>query len=154
MKPHIVVTIAPGVPAPPAPHWSEIIRDKRSAPERLLPAVDALLRRFGLPVWVAKGYRAASEEWSGVEIASGFDRVYLLVLQRDRVIPHALIAALGALPGVAKARAGAVVGVPLPRARAQTIALMSASLPSLPVAKMVRRSTPVGTHGLSAKRCC
>lgn len=121
MKPHLVVKLARGAPAPDAPHWSAIVRDKAQATEQLTPVIDRVLRDWTLPVWVAKEYRAASgAAWNAAEIAAGLDRVYRLVVQTDRVIPYALIDALRALPIVEEARAGEIARVPLPRAEAQS----------------------------------
>ncbi|MGH7629078.1 MAG: S8 family serine peptidase [Gemmatimonadales bacterium] len=115
MKPHLIVTLRPGTPAPVLPHWSDIIADKTVAGERLDPAVDAVLRRWRCPVWVAGEFRPAGEAWSPSEIAAGLNRIYRLILQRDAGIPDELIRDICLVPTVEQVRPGAVQGAPLPR---------------------------------------
>jgi thermitase len=115
MKPHLIVTLRPGVPAPELPHWSEIIAEKSGAAEQLEAAVDAVLRRRRCPVWVAHEYQPAGVAWTPSEIAAGLDRIYRLVLQRDGSIPADLISEIRLLPSVEGARAGEIVGASMPR---------------------------------------
>jgi len=114
MKPHLIVKLRPGVPAPGAPHWSEVVDDKSRVGARIDPAVDAVLARWGIPVWVTREYRPATTTWSRDEVAAGLNRVYRLILQRDGRIPAALVDDISLLPVVEAARPGRVAGSPLP----------------------------------------
>lgn len=114
MKSHLVITLRMGVRAPAVPHWADAVADKAGVAEGLEPAVDAVLARWRLPVWVNREYGSAGPAWSAAEIASGLDRVYRLVLQRDGRIPDALLEDLRLVPVVERARRGEVRGAPLP----------------------------------------
>lgn len=114
MKQHVIVKTARGVPLLPAPHWQDVIADKAFAREMFLPAVDQLLRQRHTPVWVTREYRPAGGQWSPAEYAQGLERVYRLVLQRDKQLPADLVQAISLLPEVEYARAGRVAVAPLP----------------------------------------
>jgi thermitase len=114
MRPHFVATISPEAHPPERPHWSEIMTDKSGAVTALTPSLDALLRRFHLPVWTAREYRPRSGVWSADELASGLDRVYRLILRDARRIPEALIEAIRLLPEITAVRRGEIAVVPLP----------------------------------------
>lgn len=115
MRPHFVITLAPGhTPAATPPHWQAAIADKAAANAGLTPAIAALLARLDLPVWTTHEYQPAGREWSPDERASGLDRVYRLVLHQNRDLPPSLIDAVRLLPEVADARPGRVASTPLP----------------------------------------
>ena len=114
MKPHVIVQLKPGVPAADVPHWASVIRDKRDAPEQLIPAIDTVLRKARVPVWVTHEYSPATTWWSPEETAAGLDRVYRLVLQEDRSIPPAIISDISLIPQVERVRIGGIAESPLP----------------------------------------
>lgn len=114
MKAHVELKLRAGTPAPEAPHWEEIIRDKSRAGAEAHPDVARVLTRHGLPVWVTRAYAPAGEGWSEAEIASGLDRIYRLVLKEDRAIPPELIEDIRLLPVVEYVRPGRVGWSELP----------------------------------------
>ncbi len=116
MKPHVLVALQSGVAAPVLPSWLDIIHDKSRAAEALHPALDALFRRYRLPVWVGMEYPMRGERWSAEEIRSGLNRVYRLILQRSGAFPRSLIDDIRLLPIVQSIRPATVAQVPLPRA--------------------------------------
>jgi len=131
MKPHLVIRLRPEAPAVDAPHWSAILTDKAGVSERLEPAVDQLLDRYHIPVWVTQEYApsghgvgnrpsaipgapAPALPWSAAEREVGLNRVYRLILQRGGRIPQSLIEEIRLVPTVEHAHGGRVAGVELP----------------------------------------
>jgi subtilisin family serine protease len=124
MKAHLKLTLVPGAPVDgPIPHWERLAEDKSLAPERFHRPVDELLRAYGVPVWVTHEYRPAAERFSPEEIASGLDRIYRLILQRDGTFPADLIDAIRLLPTVAYAHVGRIGQVDLPPVRAHEMSV-------------------------------
>lgn len=121
MKPHVLVKLKTDGPLLQVPAWTEIIRKKSGASTRLHSSIDALLTRQNLPVWVAREYSPRGSAWSQDEIASGLDRIYRLVLQRDGEIPQSLIEQISLLPVVEYARLGTFGESRLPNARASSM---------------------------------
>jgi thermitase len=117
MKPHVLVKLKADAPLLQVPAWTRIIREKSAASTRLHPSIDALLARRNLPVWVAREYSPGNAVWSKEEIASGLNRIYRLVLQRDAKIPPSLTEQVALLPVVEYARLGALGESRLPNAR-------------------------------------
>jgi subtilisin family serine protease len=73
-----------------------------------------LLERRGVPVITTRAYAPHAATWSQDEIASGFNRVYRLVLLEDGGIPAQLIQDISVIPSVEQARLGAVGSSELP----------------------------------------
>ena len=121
MKPHLIVRVRPGVSAPQVPHWSDVLERKDARIERFLPATDAILRGRAVPVWATREYRPAAADgrpWTEQEMASGLDRTFRLILQREQRIPQGLIEAIRLVPEIESVRPGFVAAAPLPRAQA------------------------------------
>ncbi len=125
MKFHILLKLRDAAAAVEAPAWTEVIEEKRQAPTRVNPSVDALLERYGLPVFVTREYKPQRERWSPAEIESGLDRVYRLVMQRDREIPRELIQEICLLPVVEYARVGRFGHTDLPPLRAAAMSTLT-----------------------------
>jgi subtilisin family serine protease len=124
VKPHLEVKMRPGQPDIPAPYWEDAIHDKTGTGVTLDPRLTRLLARYALPVIVTKAYAPGGATWSPDEIASGFDRIYRLVLQEHTEIPAALIQEISLIPTIEYARLGAVGHADLPE---PTAAQMSAT---------------------------
>src|SRR4051794_34006144 len=122
MKPHVKVTLQPGVPVSgEIPHWETLVEDKSVAPERFHGPIDELLRTYRVPVWVTHEYRPAGDRFSPEEVASGLDRIYRLILQRDAGFPAELVDAIRLLPTVASARLGRIGRADLPPVQAREL---------------------------------
>ena len=125
MKFHILLKLRDAAAAVEAPAWTEVIEEKRQTPTRINPAVDALLERYGLPVFVTREYKPQHERWSPEEIQSGLNRVYRLVMQRDTEIPRELIQEISLLPVVEYARVGRFGHTDLPPLQAAAMSTMT-----------------------------
>jgi subtilisin family serine protease len=123
MKGHLIVALKPGFALAERPHWTAAIRDKSAALAAPTPAIDDLLRRYGVPVWTTREYLPRLRSWSSDEIAAGLDRVYRLILKHARTVPAGLIESIRLLPEVEHARVGQVGSVRLPRAWPQAFAI-------------------------------
>lgn len=117
MKPHLRVTFRPGMSVAPAPHWTDLLRDKSIATDRLAPALDAVLARRGVQVWATREYQARGSGWSSDEAAAGLDRVYRLILREHTRIPPGLVDAIRLIPIVESAAPGAIAEAELPPAQ-------------------------------------
>lgn len=117
MKPHLKVQLRPGVePLLPVPHWQDVLRDKSPVPSVFVAAIDHVLARHGFPVWVTREYTpSGGERFSDDEVASGLNRIYRLIMQRDQQIPADLVHEITLLPQVEYARIGRVGVADLPR---------------------------------------
>jgi thermitase len=125
VKPHLKLMLRAGVaPVAPVPHWQDIIRDKSLVPSAFVPAIDRLFAKHDVQVWPTLEYRPQGERFSDDEIASGLNRIYRLILQRDERIPADLLHEITLLPQVEYARVGQVGLADLPRPEA---AAMSAT---------------------------
>lgn len=114
MKPHLIVKLREATSARPTVHWTAIVDDKSGVTEQLMPAVDRLLSRFDVRVWVTSEYEPSGEDWSPVERQSGLDRIYRLIRQSDEPIPPDLIDRLSTVPEVEYVRPVHVGAAPLP----------------------------------------
>jgi subtilisin family serine protease len=116
MKPHLVLRLAKATRR--LPHWRDVAAGRAPRCTSLAPSVDGVLERRNVPFFVAQEYvprKGASSAWSDDEIASGFDRVYRVVLRSDGM-PAELVAAIRLLPDVENVRPGGVASVRLPEA--------------------------------------
>jgi thermitase len=121
MKPHIRVQLREATGGA-TPHWEDILYSKAHAVDALYPAVDAVLAKYKLPVWVTSAYApAAGSGWSDEEERAGLNRIYRLILQKDSTIPAGLIDEIALLPIVEQARPGEIVSADLPPARAKAM---------------------------------
>lgn len=100
------------------PSWIDVARGRRSALFRLVPSVDRLLARHGLPVLVTREHVPGGERWTLPEVDAGLDRIYRLVLRENRGIPPQLLAELRVLPEVSFVRPGPIGIAELPEAQA------------------------------------
>jgi subtilisin family serine protease len=124
MKPHVEIKLARGVPTPDVPYWEDAIRNKSGTDQAVHAEVAKLLARHGVAVVTTRAYAPHGPSWSPEEIASGFDRVYRLVLQEEREVPAALLQAISVIPDVEYVRIGAVGSSRLPEL---TVGAMSVS---------------------------
>ncbi len=121
MKPHIIIKLREHVASPELPHWTEILSSKASVRETFIPEVDRALRDHHVEVWPTREYQPRTGSWSPEEVASGLNRFYRLVLQRNRDVPPDLVREIQLLPGVEEAHAGRVGEVELTPPRAQAM---------------------------------
>jgi subtilisin family serine protease len=123
LKPHLIVKMALGVRLPIVPHWQDIIANKSLTQETLVPSVDHILQERNIPVWVAHEYRSAGGQWTPEEYAQGLQRVFRLILQKDKRLPDDLADAITLLPEVEYARPGAIAVTSLPTPNAQAMSV-------------------------------
>ena len=124
MKPHLELKLRPGVVAPEAPYWEDAIRDKAGTDVAVDRDVARILGKYRVPVITTRAYAPHGPTWSPDEIASGFDRVYRLVLLEGGTLPPALVRDIQLVPTVEYARLGAVGTSELP---APEVAALSVS---------------------------
>ncbi len=123
MKPHIELKLREGVVAPDAPYWEDAIRDKTGTDVPVDRAVARLLAQYAIPVAVTRAYAPHGATWSPDEVASGFNRVYRLVLLDALAVPPSLVRDISVLPTIEYVRMG-VVGtsdLPTPEAAAMSV---------------------------------
>jgi thermitase len=114
MNPHIRLKLKRDIPTLELPYWQDILTDKTLALTKFHPDIDGILSKYKMSVWVTKEYKPASKNWTQAEIASGFNRIYRLILQQDTQIPHDLIQEISRLPIVEEAQIGAIGCANLP----------------------------------------
>lgn len=113
MKSHILIKLRTRI-YKQIPYWRQFILEKQRVITELHPEVDTLLSNYRLSIWVTHEYKPALEEWSYSELAIGLDRVYRIILQKERSIPPILIEKLSYLPFVEEVRMGEIVESSLP----------------------------------------
>lgn len=118
MKPSLSIKLAADRAPPAVPHWGEVLGDDDQPPTALLPEIDRIFHRYRLPVWVTAEYPSHGDNWSPDEIASGLNRIYRLVLQRDGEIPKALIDEIRLLPFIEHVHSSRIGHTPLPEPHA------------------------------------
>lgn len=114
MKQHIRLKLKNGVFGQKFPHWQEILDNKKIAGDKLEGAIDNILTKYKLPVWVTKEYKPAASNWGKEELASGLNRIYRLILQHNSQIPSELIKEISLLPIVESVEIGKVASANLP----------------------------------------
>lgn len=116
MKQHIIMSVVDGIyPQSEVRSWLSFLADRSSATGVFHPALNSILRRFRMPVWVTREYsRANHRNWSPEEIQSGLNNIYRLILREDMQVPPELVKQINLLPFVRYARLGNTVGAPLP----------------------------------------
>ena len=115
MKPHLEVKLREGVPAPDAPYWEHAIRDKSGTNVTIDRALARLLERYDVPVIATRAYAPHGVTWSPEEIASGFNRIYRLVLADSGAVPARLLQDITLIPTIEYARLGAIGTTELPQ---------------------------------------
>lgn len=120
MKPHLIIQLHQRLDQH-TPHWQAARDRKDGVPTAFRNAIDALLKRHGLAVWVTLEYQQAGAHWSAEEVAEGLDRVYRVVLQQNRPVPPELVADIARLPEVARVTVGKETRAPLPAPVAQSL---------------------------------
>lgn len=115
MKPHLEVKLREGVPAPDAPYWEHAIRDKSGTNVTIDRALARLLERYDVPVIATRAYAPHGVTWSPEEIASGFNRIYRLVLADSGTVPARLLQDITLIPTIEYARLGAIGTTELPQ---------------------------------------
>jgi hypothetical protein len=123
MKPHITLTLRTPLQHLALPYWVDAITQTHLRSEQFFPAVDALFARYNLAFTATQEYKPAGSVWSPQEIASGFDRVYRLVLQSDVSVPTELIRSIRLLPEVERVRVGAIAEMDLQPPFAQSLSV-------------------------------
>jgi thermitase len=114
VKQHIRVKLRTNVSPRDIPYWQSILENKAIAVSYLYPDVDEIFRRYSIPVWITREYRPAGQDWDQVELTSGLNRVYRVILQEQKPIPPQLIQDLERLPLVEEARLGEIACTHLP----------------------------------------
>lgn len=124
MKPHIKLTLKADVSPGRIPYWKDVVSGQTAAPSHLhSEKVDKLVEQYHLPVQVTREYQPAGKSWDKDERASGFNRVYRLILQQNTDIPTGLIQAISVLPEVEAVIPGKVATADLPSVTARTLSL-------------------------------
>lgn len=124
MKPHIELRLLPGVVTPDAPYWEDAIHDKAGTDISVDREVSRILAHHRVPVITTRAYSPHGNTWSPDEVASGFNRVYRLVLIEGGSLPPGLIREIQLVPTVEYVRLGAVGTTDLP---APEVAALSVS---------------------------
>ena len=114
MKPHIKLKLQSPITDIMLPHWQHLIAQKALAITKIHPDIDALFSKYNIPVWVTQEYQSADQDWNHTELASGLNRVYRLILQRDIPIPAKIIQELSLLPIVESVDIGKIGEAELP----------------------------------------
>ncbi len=123
MKPHIKLKIRRGFPIAKLPNWQDGLSDLRRAQTHIHPSIDSLFAAYDLPVWATQEYQPAHQDWDATEQASGLDRVYRLILQQQRNIPHRLMQDLANLPIVEEVQKGIIAQSDLPKLLPQQMSI-------------------------------
>ena len=114
MNPHIRLKLKRNIPTLDLPYWQEILTDKTISVTKTHPDIDRILSKYKIPVWATKEYNPTSKNWTQAEIASGFNRIYRIILQQNTQIPPDAIQDISRLPIVEEANLGAIGCTDLP----------------------------------------
>lgn len=123
MKPHIKLTLKEDVASDKIPYWKDVILGKAAPQTYMTSAVNDVLTTYGRSALVTREYQPAGKSWDLDEKASGFDRVFRLILKDNTDIPANLINAISVLPGVETVTSGKVAAVDLPLVTASAMSL-------------------------------
>lgn len=113
MKPHFIICLRQPLEGT-IPYWMDVAESRLEPRYNSYPELDALLRRYNVPVRVTAEYSPAGATWSAAELRSGFNRMYRMILRENRNIPDEMIAQIRLLPRVENVRIGAVTHTPIP----------------------------------------
>lgn len=113
MKPHFVVRLREKLEGS-VPYWIDVAQRRTTPRKYTFPELDNLLQQAGLQVQITHEYTPAARQWSAQETASGFNRIYRVILMQEGELPQALIEQVRLLPEVEFVRLGQVVQTPLP----------------------------------------
>jgi subtilisin family serine protease len=147
LKFHFVVKRHERLPDDTAiPDWQTFIQDKSVIRETFEPAVDQVMRQYGVQFWVTKEYKSRGPIWSADEMREGLDRTYRLILQRDYDIPADLVAQIRLIPSIEEARGLEIGTTEIPKPQLATQASVAtqraADLIYLPYAHTFTKGTP------------
>ena len=124
MKPHIKLTLIKDVARNQIPNWEDVVSGKAKAQTHITPAVDRVLEEYGRSVQVTREYQSAGKKgWDTDELASGFNRVYRLILTQNTDIPAGLIKDISVLPMVEAVTPGKVATADLPPVTVRSLSL-------------------------------
>ncbi|MDJ0702781.1 MAG: S8 family serine peptidase [Leptolyngbyaceae cyanobacterium MO_188.B28] len=123
MKPHIKLTLKKDIASRRIPYWKDVALGKADAPSHIHPDVDRWVEQYSLPVRVTREYQPAGKSWDRDELASGFNRVYRLILQQNTDIPNDLMEHISLVPDVEAATLGKVATADLPPVTARALTL-------------------------------
>ena len=121
MKPHIQLTLKEDVSPGQIPYWKDVVLGHAAAQSHIHPEVDTWVEQYSLPVRVTREYQPAGKSWDKDELASGFNRVYRLILQQNTDIPNDLIEHISLVPDVEAVAPGKVATADLPSVTARTL---------------------------------
>jgi thermitase len=114
MNLHIRLKLKRNIPTLELPYWQEILANKTISVTKIHPDVDKILSKYKILVWATREYKPASKNWTQAEIASGFNRIYRIILQQDTQIPPDALQDISRLPIVEEAQIGAIGYADLP----------------------------------------
>lgn len=123
MKPHIKLTLKKDIAPDRIPYWGDVAAGKTVAEARIEPVVDKVFEKYARPVMVTREYQSAGKSWDKDEVASGFNRVYRLILTQDTDIPADLIKDISVLPLVEAVTPGKVASADLPLVTARSFSI-------------------------------
>lgn len=108
MRPHIILKTKIPVNLLEIPYWVDFISDKSVVIESFQPEVNQIFNINNIKFWVCSEYKSTGSRWSEVEISSGLDRIYRLIIQNDVEIPKTIIVSLSHLSNIEYARIGEI----------------------------------------------
>ena len=123
MKPHIKLTLKEDIAPDQILFWEDVALGKSQAPARITPVIDRVIEQYGRSVQVTREYQPAGKRWDKDELASGFNRVYRLILTQNTDIPPGLVNDIAVLPIVEAVRPGEVATTDLPLVTARALNL-------------------------------
>lgn len=123
MKPHIKITLKEDITPDRIPYWGDVAAGKAKAQARIAPAVDRVFEKYDRPVLVTREYQSAGKSWDKDEVASGFNRVYRLILKQNTDIPASLVKEISVLPIVETVTPGQVASTDLPQVIARSLSI-------------------------------
>jgi len=123
VKSHIRLKLKSPATSEMLPHWQDLIVHKTTAVTKVYPEIDALFSKYNIPIWVTQEYKPVGQDWNRAELASGLNRIYRVILQRDSHIPPRLIQEISLLPMVESVHIGEIGQAELPAMRSAQMSI-------------------------------
>ncbi|NES68535.1 MAG: S8 family serine peptidase [Okeania sp. SIO2D1] len=114
MKQHIKLKLKQAISHVRFPDWLNILNQKATAKTNLHPEIDLIFAKYQIPIWVTQEYSPSGHNWDAVELATGLNRIYRLILQRNQETVPELIQELSSHSLVAGVQVGTIAQADLP----------------------------------------
>ncbi|NEP86273.1 MAG: S8 family serine peptidase [Okeania sp. SIO2C2] len=114
MKQHIKLKLKQAISGVRFPHWPNILNQKATAKTNLHPEIDLIFAKYQIPIWVTQEYSPSGDNWDAAELATGLNRIYRLILQRNQEIIPELIQELSSQSLVEEVQVGTIAQADLP----------------------------------------